>query len=197
MNDVYRVVCSENPRLYPGKTFIDIYPAGSSRPENCLNHDCILMMRQVINPEVYSLESGILLHDKEGREPYLQYETTFNKRLKLYQDNFRKNYDKKILETFQKMKSLGRDKTMDVSFLDLAVRYDFFKSDYLTDTPKSAREQEIIQSAQEHNIREQKRQELIARKQNELENYRKRKNLSKAPTPEQMLAWKQAHILGD
>ena len=62
MNDVYRVVCSENPRLYPGKTFIDIYPAGSSRPENCLNHDCILMMRQVINPEVYSLESGILLH---------------------------------------------------------------------------------------------------------------------------------------
>lgn len=197
MKEVYRVVCSENQRLYPGKTFIDIYPAGSFRPENCLNHDSILMMRQIINPEVFSLEPGILLYDKEGCEPHLVFEKMFNKRQKFYQDSFRQRYEKKIVETFQKMRSLGRDKTMDVSFLDLAVRYDFFQSDYLADTPKSAREQEIIQSAQKHKIQERKRQELISRKQNELENYRAKKNLSKAPTPEQMLAWKQAHILGD
>ncbi len=197
MKDVYRVVCSENQRLYPGKTFIDIYPAGSFRPENCLNHDCILMMRQVINPEVYSLEPGILLYDKEGCEPHVTLEMTCNKRLKLYQDSFRKRYEKKIIETFKKMKSLGRDRTMDVSFLDLAVRYDFFQEEKINDTPKSAREQEIIQSAKEHKIQEQRRQELIERKRNELENYRQKKNLSKVPTPEQMMAWKQAHILGD
>lgn len=63
MKDVYRVVCSENQKLYPGQVFVDFMPAGQSRQENCLNHDAILQMRRTINPGVDSVENGLILTD--------------------------------------------------------------------------------------------------------------------------------------
>lgn len=63
MPDKYRVICSENQNLYPEKIFVDIYPAGSMRPESCLTHDGLLQMRRLINPNIQKLESGIILTD--------------------------------------------------------------------------------------------------------------------------------------
>ena len=85
MKDLYRVVCSENQQLYPNKTFIDIYPAGISRPENNVTHDCILSMRRIINPEVYPIVSGIILTDLGHGNIHLKYEKVYNKRLAQYQ----------------------------------------------------------------------------------------------------------------
>ena len=76
MKDVYRVVCSENQKLYPGQVFVDFMPAGQSRQENCLNHDAILQMRRTINPGVDSVENGLILTVPNGASPDMTPENT-------------------------------------------------------------------------------------------------------------------------
>lgn len=77
MKDVYRVVCSENQKLYPGQVFVDFMPAGQSRQENCLNHDAILQMRRTINPGVDSVENGLILTDYGFGRPEMGYEAAY------------------------------------------------------------------------------------------------------------------------
>lgn len=183
MFDKYRVVCSENLKLYPDKLFIDIYPAGSSRPENCLNHECILQMRRVVNPDVSSLASGIILTDRGNGDIFLQYEKVTNYRLKQYQEYIRSKVDNKIIETFKKMKALGKNRTLEVSLSSMAVLFDLQKR---PDTPVSARE-DALQKEADHQ-----------RKLKAALHYRQVYHASQknASHPEIMLAWKQAMYRG-
>lgn len=137
MADKYRVICTENQRLYPGKTFIDIYPAGSLRPENSLTHDCLLQMRRLATPEVDKLESGIILTDFGNGSIHLQYETMPNRRMKEYQNLLRQRLDKQIIDTFKQMRAKGFDRTLEISFTEMAARFDLYASE--DDTPVSAR----------------------------------------------------------
>lgn len=193
MTDIYRVVCSENTKLYPGEIFIDIYPAGDWRPENSLAHNGILKMRQIIKPEVYNIEPGILLFDNGDENPILKYEKVTSYSRKRYQEYVHQKVDNKIYERFREMKAAGKNRTIEVSFANWAVLYDLnaAKDD---NSPKSAREYSLIEENQHQKRLAQKRQELIEHKRLELSRYIERKGAGY--TPEQMMAWKQARNMG-
>lgn len=184
MADKYRVICTENQRLYPDKTFIDIYPAGSLRPENSLTHDCLLQMRRLINPEVNKLESGIILTDFGNGNIHLQYEAMPTRRLREYQNSLRQTLDGKIIDTFRKMRAKGFDRTLEISFTEMAARFDLYAAD--DETPVSAREDALIKENARQKRLIEKRKELI-----------RRKAASKyAAHPEILLAWRQAKRRG-
>lgn len=194
MIDTYRVVCSENDRLYPGEIFVDIYPAGNSRPENCLTHNGLLAMRRISNPGVSNIEPGILLFDNGQEQPSLKYEKATSYSRRRYQESVHQKIDKKIYETFQKMKAARKNRTLEVSFASMAVLYDLNAAQD-NDSPKSAREYSLIEENKYQKRLAQKRQELIEYKRLELAKYIERKGSSY--TPEQMIAWKQARNHGD
>ena len=120
MYDLYRVVCWENNE----QIFADIYPAGESRPENSLTHDSIFMMRRKITPEAQRIESGIILTDLGNGNILLKYEKVYNRRMQIYQDNIRKKTDPIIINTFNKMKQIGKNRTFDISIADMCMLYD-------------------------------------------------------------------------
>lgn len=185
MPDKYRVICSENQKLFPGQTFVDIYPAGSMRPENCLTHDGLLQMRRLINPDVQKLESGIILTDFGHGNILLQYEKMPNRRMQQYQDHLRQKLDPLILNTFRKMKNRNKDRTLEVSIANMAVMYDLHASP--ENEQHSAREDLLIrQNAYQKRLAE-KRRELIERKAKE----------KYASAPQILLAWKQSQYRGD
>lgn len=186
MKDIYRVVCSENQRLYPGQTFIDFMPAGHTRQENCLNHESILQMRRMVNPDVDSIENGLLLTDYGNGRLELQYEKAYNYHIRRHQEYVKEKYEPLIFERFRQMRAAGKEKTLEVSLRDLVVLYDFHQS--IDDgSPKSAREMALIEEAR-------KRKE-IERRKNEMREQmaKKEKNL----TTEQILRWKYARYSGD
>lgn len=185
MADKYRVICTENQRLYPGKTFIDIYPAGSLRPENSLTHDCLLQMRRLATPEVDKLESGIILTDFGNGSIHLQYETMPNRRMKEYQNLLRQRLDKQIIDTFKQMRAKGFDRTLEISFTEMAARFDLYASE--DDTPVSARQDALI--------KENARQKRLAEKHKEA--VRRAAASRYAASPEILLAWRQAKYRGD
>ncbi len=194
MTDIYRVVCSENNQLYPEEIFIDIYPAGSSRPENCLAHSGLLAMRRIINPGVNNIEPGILLFDNGQEQPTLKYEKPTSYSRKRYQEFIHQKIDKEIYKTFHKMMASGKNRTIEVSFASMAVMYDLNAAKD-NDSPKSAREHSLIEENQYQKRLAQKRQILIERKRLELAKYIEHKG--SGYTPEQMMAWKQARNIGD
>ena len=109
MKDVYRVVCSENQKLYPGQVFVDFMPAGQSRQENCLNHDAILQMRRTINPGVDSVENGLILTDYGFGRPEMGYEAAYGpERRKPGYDAGK--YEPVILERFRQMREAGKER---------------------------------------------------------------------------------------
>ncbi|MBE6454137.1 MAG: hypothetical protein E7017_04555 [Alphaproteobacteria bacterium] len=185
MKDLYRVVCSENQQLYPNKTFIDIYPAGISRPENNVTHDCILSMRRIINPEVYPIVSGIILTDLGHGNIHLKYEKVYNKRLAQYQEHLRTYMDAKIIKTFIEMKQQNQNKTIDINMTNLAIYYDINATN--KSTPISAKEQLLIQKKEEY-------QNMIQRKKQRINQNSKQPF---AHAPHILLAWKQALRISD
>lgn len=185
MKDVYRVVCSENQKLYPGQVFVDFMPAGQSRQENCLNHDAILQMRRTINPGVDSVENGLILTDYGFGRPEMGYEAAYGpERRKPGYDAGK--YEPVILERFRQMREAGKEKTLDVSISELAALYGFEQTED-NGSPKSAREAALIEEA--------RRQKEIARKKAEQREYeaKKQSNLS----TEQILKWKYSRYFGD
>ena len=172
MKDVYRVVCSENQKLYPGQVFVDFMPAGQSRQENCLNHDAILQMRRTINPGVDSVENGLILTDYGFGRPEMGYDAG--------------KYEPVILERFRQMREAGKEKTLDVSISELAALYGFEQTED-NGSPKSAREAALIEEA--------RRRKEIERKKAEQRDYeaKKQSNLS----TEQILKWKYSRYSGD
>ncbi len=185
MPDKYRVICTENQRAYPGKTFIDIYPAGVMRPENSLTHDCLLQMRRLINPEVEKLESGIILTDFGDGNIHLQYEGTTNKRMREYQKYLRQKLDGQIIDTFKKMRTRGLDRTLEISFTEMAARFDLYAPE--EETQISAREDALIkENARQKKLIEKHKEAVL------------RSSRSKyASHPEIILAWQQAKYRGD
>lgn len=180
MPDKYRVICCENQRAYPGKTFIDIYPAGSLRPENSLTHDCLLQMRRLSNPEVDKLESGIILTDFGNGNIHLQYEAMPNRRMREYQNQLRQRLDKQIIDTFKQMRSKGFDRTLEISFTEMATRFDLYAME--DETPISARQDALI--------KENARQKRLIEKHKDA--VRRAAASKYAAHPEILLAWRQA-----
>lgn len=186
--DIYRVVCSENQRLYPGKTFIDFMPAGTNRCENAVIHDSILKMRQMINPEVDSLTTGLLLYDFGDGNISLKYEKAYNYIIRRNQAYIKDKYENMIIERFKDMRAMGKEKTLDVSLSTLAVVYDFYKSDNTnSDSPRSAREAELRRKAEEYRQLQKRRQVSINNARTKDSPY----------SPSQIMAWKMAHYNGD
>lgn len=185
MQDKYRVICCENQRLYPGKTFIDIYPADSSRPESSLTHDCLLQMRRLINPKVDKLESGIILTDLGNGNIHLQYEKVYNYRMRQYQEHLRQRLDKEIVKTFMTMKQQNKDRTLEVSFSDMSVLFDLHTKD--THQPISAQEDALIKETA-------RRKHLIEKHK---ERVRRSAGSRYAANPHILLAWTQAKYRGD
>ena len=185
MKQQYRVICTENPRFYPKKTFIDIYPADISRPENCITHDVLLQMRRLANPEVDHIINGIILTDCGAGNIHLQYETVTNRRLRQYQENIRQRLDPAIIKTFHEMRHAGKDRTLEVSFGNMAVLFDLHAPSL--DAPVSARQNALIEENKRIRYIAAKRQELIARRSKE----------PYANKPHLLLAWKQAQYRGD
>lgn len=186
--DIYRVVCSENQRLYPGKTFIDFMPAGTNRCENAVIHDSILKMRQMINPEVDSLTTGLLLYDFGDGNISLQYEKAYNYVIRRNQAYIKDKYENMIIDRFKDMRAMGKEKTLDVSLSTLAVVYDFYKSDDKnSDSPRSAREMELRRKAEEYRQSQKRKQDAINDTRTKETPY----------SSSQLLAWKMAHYHGD
>lgn len=186
MKEVYRVVCSENQRLYPGQTFVDFMPAGMSRQENCLNHESILKMRRLVNPEVDSLENGLIITDYGNGNLELGYEKAYNYQIRRNQDYFKQKYEKLIFERYRQMKEAGKEKTIEVSMRDLAVLYDFHQS-VDNGAPKSAREAALIEEAQRLKEAEQRKKDSIEQQA------KREQNL----TTQQILKWKYSRYSGD
>lgn len=184
--DIYRVVCSENQHLYPGKIFIDFMPAGTNRCENSVIHDSILKMRQMINPEVKALTRGLFLYDLGDGRINLQFEKTDNRQIRNSQEDIKAKYTNMIIESFREMRASGKEKTLDISMSTLAVVYDFYKADIDDNAPKSARETELRIKAAEYRQAEKRRKELA-------EYQRTHTTYSEA----QLMAWKMARRFGD
>ncbi len=189
--DIYRVVCSENQKLYPNETFVDFMPAGMNRSENSVIHDSILKMRRMANPEVESLTNGLLLYDFGAGRIELKFEKAYNHIIRRNQENFRKNYEHLIIRRFKEMRENGKDKTLNINTATLAVVYDFYKKD--NDdlvAPQSAKEVELRRKAEEYRQLQKRRQELM-------EKVNERSKKERSFTSEQFLAWKMAHYQGD
>lgn len=184
MFEKYRVICTENQKLYPDKLFIDIYPAGIGSAANSLTHECLLQMRRMINPEVEVVETGILLTDLGNGNLQLQYEKMPNRRMQQYQDNLRKQLDKKITDAYKDMRLQNKDRTMEVSLSNMVVLFDLNAGD---DTPVSAREDALIKENARQKYIVEKRKHLLQRKASN----------KYASKPHTLLAWKQAMIRGD
>lgn len=184
MPDKYRVICTENQRAYPGKTFIDIYPAGCLRPENSLTHDCLLQMRRLTNPDVEPLESGIILTDFGNGNIHLQYERMPNRRMQEYQNHLRQRLDGQIIKTFKQMQAQGVNRTLEISFSEMAVRFDLYAHN--DETPISAREDALI--------KENAYQKRLIEKRKEAA--RRAAASRYAAHPEILLAWRQAKHRG-
>ena len=186
MKDIYRVVCSENQRLYPNQTFVDFMPAGMSRQENCLNHESILQMRRVVNPEVDALEDGLVLIDYGNGNLELGYEKAYNYQIRRNQEYFKQKYEKLIFERFRQMKEAGKEKTIEISMRDMAVQYDFHAMAKI-ESPQSAREAALVEEAKRLEEQERRRKEQSAYQA------KKESNL----TTEQLLKWKYSRYSGD
>lgn len=185
MPDKYRVLCSENQFRYPGKTFVDIYPAGFLRPENSLTHDGLLQMRRLVNPDVEILETGIILTDFGSGNIMLQYEKMPNRRMQQYQTSLRQRLDPLIIKTFREMKQHGQNRTLEVSMASMAVMYDLHS--FSEEQPRSAREDALIrQNAYQKRLYEKRRLQIERQAQKE-----------NAPSPQVLLAWRQALYRGD
>ncbi len=185
MFEQYRVICYKNSNHCPEKIFVDIYPAGLSRHENELTHDCLLQMRRIADPGAERVESGIILTDFGNGNIRLKYEPAANYRIRQYQEYIRPKIDPEIIKTFQDMKRRGKNRTLEVSFKDMAVLFDLHAS--AEDSPVSARQDALI--------KENTRRKQLAEKKKELA-----RRLARAPyasRPELLLAWKQAKYRGD
>lgn len=147
MYDKFRVICCENRQKYPGKLFIDIYPA------DYVTHELLYQMRLKITPDVYDITGGVYLDDLGDGQVRLQYIKHYDKRLQRQQDALRVRLDPMIKELFSEMKKRGLTSTVRAS---LNEAYEVFGLRDINNSPKSARETELLQKQQ----RRQKAEEL-------------------------------------
>lgn len=112
----YRVVCSENQDLYPGKIFVDICRDGFC------SHDCIFKMRQYLNPgveRIFNDSRGIMLREARDGSFHLVYTRHRDVRAQKDQEIKRQRVDGLIIEEFKKMREKGLIQTISVPYARL------------------------------------------------------------------------------
>ena len=177
----YRVVCTD----IEGKTCVDFYPAGYGRPENCITHDGILLMRQLANPKAALVDRAILT-ELGNEQIHIQFEGV-PKSMRKYQELARQKLTPLISRNFKRMKQNNADRTIEISFSQMAVLYDLNSLDIKDNEPHSAREHELSEQYNRQKKLEQKRHDRH-------EFYARQPHAAK---PEILLAWKQAQFRGD
>ena len=150
MYDKFRVICCENREKYPGKLFIDIYPADH------ITHELLYRMRLKLTPDVYDITGGVYLDDLKNGEVRLKYIKHHDKMLQKQQDAMRALIDPQIKKLFYAMKERGVTQTIQAS---LTEAYEVFNLDMTY--PKSAREAELMQARE----RRQKRENIMKERQ--------------------------------
>lgn len=138
MYDKFRVICCENRQKYPGKLFIDIYPADH------VTHELLYQMRLKITPDVYDITGGVYLDDLGDGQVRLQYIKHYDKRLQRQQDALRVRLDPMIKELFYEMKKRGLTSTVQASLTEAYEVFGFGDIEH----PRSAREEELWQRKQ-------------------------------------------------
>lgn len=177
----YRVVCTD----IEGKTCVDFYPAGYGRPENCITHDGILLMRQLANPKATLVDKAILT-ELGNEQIHIQFEDV-PKSMRKYHELARQKLAPFISRNFKRMKQNNADRTIEISFSQMAVLYDLNSLDIKDNKPHSAREHELSEQYNRQKKLEQKRHDRH-------EFYAHQPHAAK---PEILLAWKQAQFRGD
>ena len=147
MYDKFRVICCENRDKYPGKLFIDIYPADH------ITHELLYRMRLKLTPDVYDITGGVYLDDLKNGEVRLKYIKHHDKMLQKQQDAMRARIDPQIKKLFYER---GVTQTIQAS---LTEAYEVFNLDMTY--PKSAREAELMQARE----RRQKRENIMKERQ--------------------------------
>jgi len=150
MYDVFRVIVCENQDKYPGKQFIDIYPA------DFVTHELLYRMRQRVTPDVHDITGGVYLTDT-GEKVVLKYVKHHNRFLQKQQELLRQKIDPKILELFYKMKRCGVKQTLRSS---LNETYEIFVPRG-SGFPRSAKEEELMKTQKER----EKREKIMAARQ--------------------------------
>lgn len=172
MLDKYRVVCSENQQLYPNRVFIDIYPADSD-----LNHDCLLQLRKMKNPDVAQIVSDIILTDLGNEKVHLQYEEVSDSAFLARQNELRKTLDEDIRQAFVQMRRENKDRTIEANINSMAVIYGLSEP-IDENAPISAREYELRKTLEREKRIYQKKREMAEYKENQ------------ASSTETRLAWR-------
>lgn len=180
MSDLYRVTVCENTQKYPGKLFIDIYPALFA------THEKLYKMRLMVTPDVSEITGGVYLKHKDNGEVSLQYIKHYNKALQEQQKRLRERIDAKILNLFEEMKRRGINQTLNAS-LSEAVEIFSWEKCLCNQIPNSAVEEAFL-------LRQQYSKERLSRLQAKKEDYARRKY---AASPQILLRWKQAEYCGD
>ncbi len=150
MYDKFRVICCENPEKYPGKLFIDIYPADH------ITHELLYRMRLKITPDVYDITGGVYLDDLGQGNIRLKYIKHYDKMIQRQQALVRERVDPLIMRLFAEMKKRGVNKTINASLNDA---YEVFTLEEVY--PKSAKEEQMLEAQKRY----AKRQKIIEARQ--------------------------------
>lgn len=107
----YRVICTENQELYPGKIFIDICRDGMC------SHDCLFEMRKSLNPgveRIFNDSRGIMLKEMKNGEIMLIYTKHNDKMAQILQSKKRSIVDPLIIKTFREMRQKNCVQTISI-----------------------------------------------------------------------------------
>lgn len=176
MPKAYRVVVSENQKLYPNMRFIDFAPASVGN-DNYSSHEIILKMRQRIYPEVENLTDGLLLYDLGNKEYRFKMELVGNNRLREYQKNIVARFSKDIIEAYENMRASGREETLKVDNYNMAEIFDFY-SHSSPDVPVSAKESDLSEKSKYYLDLDERRKDLLRRRQEKYDSMPVRENIN-------------------
>lgn len=157
MARVYRVVVSENQKLYPDQTYIDFAPAASS------THEIILKMRQKIYPGLQILTDGLHLYDFGNGNIQFKTETPNDREFVDYPAEILGKYQNQIILAYQRMREANLDQTINVQDYDMAEIFDFY-SKAVPEAPISAREADLRNKSKYYQDLEEKRRDLLYRR---------------------------------
>lgn len=174
----YRVVCTKEK--FKDEIIVDIVPADG------VIHDMIFASRRANNPELQDYAGSVYLTDfGDDRKPVVSFGKMENlsKKCELYKyyERLAQNLTPQIIATYEKMKSCGKESTIDVR-----VR-DYFAAIHDKDDVKTLKDEELKEYAERRLRIENFKKQTLAQKARENAIYK----------PEVLLAWKQALNRGD
>lgn len=144
MYDKFRVICCENRDRYPGKLFIDIYPADH------ITHELLYRMRLKLTPEVYDITGGVYLDEGKNGRIRLTYIKHYNKLSQRQQNAMRVWLDPMIIKMYGEMKKRGLTQTIRASVAEACELFNVEMA-----YPQSAQEEKFQQVQEQKRKREQ------------------------------------------